>query len=327
MSINDARSSKITLGRNEWDATGTVANRYPLSGVEGDLEGIPSAVIPDMFKYCTTIQPCRVLHLERQQESPGFTPVEQISEWITDSSGDARKSEPQNEKGDGRTPPMESKIVTFDRTHEFASTSHAAPAFTSRLDMPVGLSRQQTGLPHSRNTPYRVSPIFALAPLAVFSMSQSNIFNFSNIMLYHSGSEATGITDSYLEPAYRFDNFEGGFEDFLLPSPFQGSHIPEQDINSIPQPLGVTDYLQEGPLGLSNAAWSDLSQSAAHATPFPGPYPYCRSEPQQEQGNGKVAPKRVPRAGNRSAKRGEKPFVRKVRIDRVTGKVVYQGMR
>ncbi|KAH9480980.1 hypothetical protein JR316_0005498 [Psilocybe cubensis] len=52
-----------------------------------------------------------------------------------------------------------------------------------------------------------------------------------------------------------------------------------------------------------------------------------RSEPQEDQGNGKVAPKRGPRAGNRSAKRGGKPFVRQVRIDRVTGKPVYQGMR
>ncbi|KAH9481005.1 hypothetical protein JR316_0005523 [Psilocybe cubensis] len=185
MSINDARSSKITLGRNEWDATGTVANRYPLSGVEGDVEDIPSAVIPDLLKYCTTIQPCRGFHLERQvgaakRERRWKDPVRATCGTLSDALPISR--------------PMESKIVTFVRTHEFASTSHAAPAFTSRLDMPVGLSRQQTGLPHSRNTPYRVSPIFASAPLAVFSMSQSNIFNFSNIMLYHSGSEATGIT-------------------------------------------------------------------------------------------------------------------------------------
>uniref|UniRef100_A0A8H8CKF9 Uncharacterized protein n=1 Tax=Psilocybe cubensis TaxID=181762 RepID=A0A8H8CKF9_PSICU len=51
--------------------------------------------------------------------------------------------------------PTESNIITFDSTHEPASTSHVVPACTSRVDVPVGPSRQETGLPHSRNTPYR----------------------------------------------------------------------------------------------------------------------------------------------------------------------------
>ncbi|KAH9481025.1 hypothetical protein JR316_0005544 [Psilocybe cubensis] len=106
-------------------------------------------------------------------------------------------------------------------------------------------------------------------------MSQSNIFNFSNIALYHNGSGATSITDGYREPPNGFHGFEGGIDDFLLPSNFQEYYMPEQDtreVNSIPQTHGGNDDLQEGLLGLENATMDVVHHSAAHAVPSAGLY-------------------------------------------------------
>ncbi|KAH9480994.1 hypothetical protein JR316_0005512 [Psilocybe cubensis] len=124
---------------------------------------------------------------------------------------------------------------------------------------------------------YHLDPslIFASEPLTVFSMSQSNIFNFSNILLSQSESEGTSTTDSCREHLDAFHGFEGGINELLLPSVFQEYYMPEQDIqvfNSIPQTHGGNDNLQEGLLSLDNAALDVVYHSAAPGVPSAVPY-------------------------------------------------------
>ncbi|KAH9480981.1 hypothetical protein JR316_0005499 [Psilocybe cubensis] len=339
MSINAASSSNVTIGQNEWDATGTIVNRYSLNGVEGDLEDILPAIIPDIFenqgiiarKHFSNVAEHGFQPLEGTYDQlvdvpdsnySAFEEVHQIPSPIIPQSPYTAaqetvlpKSYPSlywdmwrkvwdshveswiNSLEDPTAAtcgaasdalpisrPTESNIITFDSTHEPASTSHVAPACTSRVDVPVGPSRQETGLPHSRNTPYR------------------DIRTQHNTVPHHSNEHLV-----FMQGAYSvYCNAT------LLNPPFgETEHQNTLSENEGHEELNGSGFPPVEPTSTRSAGSLDDTQ---------------RSEPRNTQGNGRSKRKGAPSPYNRVANEGEKPAERVVRIDKY-GNEVYQGMR